>query len=167
MPAPHGVSLTTTSSVKPNQRVVSVASMRPLDLSAVTISQPCDCATRARARTWPRAASTASRAPGQGSLLLQQRELRRSIEPVRRVGSLREDGLEGGRVIEIGRDVVDRRQLLRSPLRCQRNGDGGDRSAPAPRRSCPSTCGRDRCQDRADGDQRRGETDVSAHRMIS
>ena len=42
VPAPHGVSRITTSSVKPNQRVVSVASMRPLDLSAVTISQPCD-----------------------------------------------------------------------------------------------------------------------------
>ena len=41
VPAPQGVSRTTTSSLNPNQRVVSVASMRPLLLSAVTICHPC------------------------------------------------------------------------------------------------------------------------------
>ena len=40
LPAPAGVMRTTTSSLKPNQRVVWVASMRPCPRSTSTISHP-------------------------------------------------------------------------------------------------------------------------------
>ena len=135
VPAPHGVRRITTSSVNPNHRVVSVASMRPLDLSAVTISHPSACATAS--------ARSKVAAGGFGSVIgreiriavaLEDGQLRRPVERVRGVPALGDDGLECRRVFEIGREVVNQRQALRAPLPRQRDRDGGQREDQRQRR---------------------------------
>ena len=143
VPAPHGVRRITTSSVNPNHRVVSVASMRPLDLSAVTISHPCACAT-ASARSKVAAGGVRKRDGREVriAVALEDGQLRRPIERVRGVPALGDDGLECRRVFEIRRQVVNQRQALRAPLPRQRDCDRGQRQdqSPAPRRSRRSIC---------------------------
>ena len=54
LPFGAGVTRTTMSSVKPNQRVVSLASRRPSAGAAATMRQPIErAAASARAKAWP------------------------------------------------------------------------------------------------------------------
>src|SRR4029077_9790648 len=121
LPAPSPTTLMTTSSMKRNQRLCSLASMRPALASAATMVQPgidlAASSASSNARVGGSVVVSGAKS-GVGSLL-QLSELRRATvdAPCALGGARRQHGAERRRIIDVGGDVVNGRNgLARVPV---------------------------------------------------
>ena len=117
---PQGVNLTTTSSSNPNQRVVSVASMRPLLLSAVTICHPAS-PPPGRDRSLIKRYRQRNGSQVWISLALERGDFGSPLQVIRRVCAKRHDRVKRRRILQVCADVVDRRHSSRSALEFERH----------------------------------------------